>query len=171
MKNRLFIICVVIGYMTTFGRGPVRAQKMALVGFSAADYSNYISVKFADSHKRTLIFLLRLRDFDCGPCLSDLLDFCDSLDAMEMRGRDNNIAFFFSSDSNGRSRQMRLLKEWGNGNGVRYPIYVIPGEVLRRNHIEHSSVIFFEEGNRIELFSQIPISADMKRQFLRRLTE
>ena len=172
MKINVWIAILVVALVCPGAAGsPVHTVTAGEDGNSLESYIR--RVHSPGTHQRennsTLVFFLKFIDFGCSPCLTNFLDFCDTLRSRIVRYGQRDIVLVFERDQNKESTQARIMKSWARANNLNYPLYLAPSELYDENGIGHSTAIVLNRHGTMELFENIPIPAETQRSIIRRL--
>jgi hypothetical protein len=129
----------------------------------------YIGRIVTNSKEPVVVCVIRFSDFGCELCLNAFLDFCDSLRSGRSRLGRGRVEIFFTRDETPEAYQETTMREWLKGNGIDFPLHIIPSKYLAAERFDHSITYLMGKGGRIEYCGLIPLPLSLQATILKHL--
>ncbi len=118
---------------------------------------------------RALLFILNFNDFNCTPCLTNFLEFCDSLRLHRDEIGRRKIIFVFRKDTARNGAGEEQLARWLRKLRLGYPMHVLDGGFLEEHGLMPSCALLLEKGE-IAFRSHLPFPVEERALILGEMT-
>ncbi len=115
-------------------------------------------------HRKVMAFVIRFVNFGCVYCLNDFFEFCDSLQANVAGHHRSDILLMVVRDERDEATQARIMRGWAEANGLKFPVHLVPEEVIESYEIDYTTIVVIDERDAIEYFEKFPVSAERKKE-------
>ena len=116
--------------------------------------------------KDFLSIVIYFEDLNCVTCLNNLLDLSDSLQSDH-----KNVMLLVARTQDTYVLQRRRMEAWCWANHIRFPLFLVSPDSLRKNLVERTSVALLDSSGALELCESFPLSAVLSRHIIQTLRE
>ncbi|GEM_PF-4141412 len=164
------ILLIEINWMTIAGFEQATTSQKEI---SLESYIREASGKLSrrSGHRKVMALIIRFVNFGCVFCLDDFFEFCDTLKASVPAHGQGDIILMVVRDQRDEATQARIMKGWARSNGLKFPVYLIPEDIVDNYYIDYTSVVVIDERGTIVVVEKFPIGMQRKKEIMRYFSE